>query len=99
MKCDVSIDERNRRFVADFKRVHAVVKQWTLNTQGWEWVKKFDLNQDGRAAVNEMREHCDEPEATEKRLFKALAELKQIHCKSEHAYSFMGDQRGRQAHF
>ena len=51
-------------------------------------MKKFDLNQDGGAAVNEMRGHYDEPEATEKRLFKALAELKQIHHKSEHALPF-----------
>lgn len=75
---------------ADNTSVFQIIKQWTLNTQAFTWVRPFDRNQDGRAAINALRAHYDGPGEVAKNLAKAEAELKTIHYKGEQSFSFEG---------
>ena len=75
-------------FAQDNGKVYRVTKQWTLNTSAFAWVRPFDRNEDGRAAIAAMREHYDGPGETAKKLAKAEADLKTIHYRNEQSMTF-----------
>lgn len=72
----------------DNKAVYLQLKQCVLNTEGWEWIKSYDANQNGRLSMQKLRLHYDGPAATSKRIALANQMIKELHYKSEQSFSF-----------
>ena len=66
-------------FVKDSQEVYRIVKQWTLDTPAFSWVRPFDRREDGRGAVAAMRAQYDGPGESAKKISKAEEDLKNLH--------------------
>lgn len=75
-------------YETDNKAVYLQLKQCVLNTEGWEWIKSYDANQNGRLSMEKLRLHYDGPAATSKRIALANQMIKELHYKSEQSFSF-----------
>jgi len=60
----------------------------TVGTDAWEWIKIYDINQDGRLAFMALREHYDGPGEIDKRISLARTQVKELHYKNEQSFSF-----------
>eukprot|EP00957_Ditylum_brightwellii_P205450 15343944-Ditylum_brightwellii.AAC.1 len=45
----------------DNTEVCSALKQWTISTDGYDWIKSFDAAKDGRNAMNALRNHYSGP--------------------------------------
>ena len=75
-------------FVKYSQEFYRIVKQWTLNTPTFAWVRPFDRREDNRGAVAAMRAPYDGPGETAKQLSKSEANIKNLHYNNEHSLSF-----------
>ena len=75
-------------YESDNIAVYQAIKQWCLDTAAWAWVRTYDKDQDGRAAMEALRQHYDGPGETRRQLAKAKADLKVIHYKNEQSLAF-----------
>ena len=75
-------------YESDNIAVYQAIKQWCLDTAAWAWVRTYDKDQNGRAAMEAIRQHYDGPGETRRQLAKAKADLKVIHYKNEQSLPF-----------
>lgn len=75
-------------YSADNKQVFRIIKDLTLGTDGWEWIKRFDTTEDGRGAMLALRAHYDGSAAISRRIAYANQIIKDTHYRAEHSYPF-----------
>jgi hypothetical protein len=68
--------------------VYRILKAATLDTDAWEWIKKFNDQQNGRLAFKALREHYDGPGTVDTRIALARQQLLELHYKSEQSFPF-----------
>jgi len=75
-------------FRVDSARVFTLLKQSVIGTLAWTWIEKFDKKQDGRKAMQKLREHYDGPGEVEKKRAAAKYRLDRLHYKDEPSLAF-----------
>lgn len=75
-------------YSADNNKVYRHLKECVVKTDGWEWIKAFDVQQDGRLSMQKLRSHYDGPAAISKRLALANQLIKELHYKNEQSFPF-----------
>jgi hypothetical protein len=75
-------------FESDNKTFYLQLKQATVGTDAWEWIKRFDTQQNGRLAWFQLLNHYDGPGMVKKRIAYATQQVQTLHYKSEQTYPF-----------
>lgn len=75
-------------FDSDNRSFYLQLKQATIGTDAWEWIKRFDTQQNGRLAWLQLTNHYDGPGMVKKRIAYATQQVQTLHYKSEQTYPF-----------
>jgi hypothetical protein len=75
-------------YEADNKTVYNKLLDLTLGEAAYEWIRKFETTQDGRAAMIQLRKHCEGEDFTTRRINEANRTLKEVHYNNEYSFSF-----------
>jgi hypothetical protein len=72
----------------DNREVYCILKTFLINTEGWPWIQRFDINEDGRNTFLAWAGHYNGDGEFNKRAFAAQARLSDLHYKQEQQFSF-----------
>lgn len=72
----------------DNRKVFGIIKQSVAETPNWDWIKTLNRAQDGRAAMEMLRNHFDGPGEIEKRIAEANQAIDDLHYVNETKFPF-----------
>jgi hypothetical protein len=75
-------------FLLDAANVYGKLKQQTIGTNAWEWIKQFELSKNGRDAMLALRQHYDGPAEVDRRIALARQQIKELFYRSEQSFPF-----------
>ena len=75
-------------YSADTQDVYRILKAATVDTDAWEWIKRYDNRQNGRLAFQTLREHYDGPGEVDRRIALARQQITELHYKVENSFPF-----------
>jgi hypothetical protein len=75
-------------FDQDNTQVYRLLKSFLVKTEGYVWIEPYNINENGREAFLAWTGHYNGDGEFNKRAHKAEERIKQLHFKSEQAFSF-----------
>jgi hypothetical protein len=75
-------------FDEDNRKVFGIIKQGVADTNNWDWIKTLNRSQDGRLAMQMLRDHFDGPGEVEKRIATANKNMAELHYVKESTFPF-----------
>ena len=75
-------------FDQDNRKVFGIIKQSVSDTTNWDWIKTLNRSQNGRIAMQTLRNHFDGPGEVEKRIALANQTLSGLHYAKEQTFNF-----------
>ena len=82
--CNITLNNRNRRYVEDSKRVYSILEDLMLDTDGYEWLGEVAMrDRNGKQSFANLQTHYYGPGENLKQVAKANYILENIHYKNE----------------
>jgi hypothetical protein len=75
-------------FDSDNRMDFGIIKQALSDTPNWDWIKSLNRAQNGRATMEQLRNHFNGPGEVEKCIATAQKSMEGLHYKSESVFSF-----------
>jgi hypothetical protein len=75
-------------FDEDNRKVFGIIKQSVADTPNWDWIKTLNRLQDGRRAMQTLRNHFDGPGEVEKRIAIVNQTMSRLHYMKEATFTF-----------
>jgi hypothetical protein len=83
-----SVTLRGEAYRKDNEKVMQILTQLLADTPAWTWISRFEVQKNGRGAVQALRDHYDGPGEVEKRIAYAYSEIDSSFYKSERIFTF-----------